>query len=153
MRLFLVMLAGLGLIAGLQDSEAGAGEKALNPVKVTASASGPDADGKQLVTVTMETTKPWHTYANPVGNDDFANNATKVSFKAGGKVEDVKIEYPAGQLDENKFRVYEGTVQIKATLRRAKGDTGPLEITVSYSACNSKTKKCLPEKTVELKVP
>ena len=50
-----------------------------------------------------------------------------------------------------KYRVYEGKVTIKAAVRRAKGDTSPLEVSVKLQACDDK--QCLLPATIKRTVP
>jgi DsbC/DsbD-like thiol-disulfide interchange protein len=123
---------------------AAAPPKSDSVVKATATADKPDADGKQAVTLTLDIEKGWHLYANPVKNDDFTSNQTtvgKVAAKAA--VKDVKVEYPAGTLVDDKtvgkFMIYEGKQTIKVTVTRTKGDDSPLELTVTVQACNDKS--------------
>jgi DsbC/DsbD-like thiol-disulfide interchange protein len=104
-------------------------------------------DGTQVVKINLTIDKGWHLYANPVGNEDLAENQVTASVKSKNKLQDVKVEYPAGTLVKDKtvgdYKVYEGTVTIKATVRRAKGDVEPLDVTVKLQAC-SKTQCLLP---------
>src|SRR5262249_51633681 len=89
-------LAGcLGLAAGASGG-AGPGKKSDAVVKADARADKPGADGQQTVTVTLDVSKPWHLYANPVGNKDLADVETTVSVAGKAKVE--KVEYPAGKV-------------------------------------------------------
>jgi hypothetical protein len=132
-------------------------QKSESPVKVTASVTPekPAADGKQVVTVTLDIEKGWHIYANPPGNDNAVPTVVQVSSKV--KLEDVKVEYPKGKelkdaaLDM-KVSVYEGKVEIKAMIRRGtvngQPDAGPLDVTVKYQACDDA--KCLAPKTVRV---
>ncbi len=123
-------------------------------VKVTAQATKPDADGKQTVDITLDIEKPWHLYANPVENEDLTNAQTVVALSAKGKLEDIKIDYPAGKVHTDhgaKYNIYEGKVVIKAHLKRAKGDSGPLEVSVKLQACDAK--RCLLPATVKVSVP
>jgi hypothetical protein len=128
-------------------------------VKVTATADKPDADGKQSVTITLMIDKDWHTYANPVGNEDLESTQTVVTIGAKVKPTEVKIDYPKGKLIKDSvvgnYSIYEDKVTIKATVRRAKGDTSPLEVSVKISACidTPKLKKCLTQATVKVSVP
>src|SRR5262249_53905480 len=82
--------------------------------------------------------RPWHVYANPVANDMLKSVQTTVKFLS--KVDEVKIEYPAGKVVKDTttgdYKTYEGKVTIKATVRRAKGDTGPLSLSVKIQACD-----------------
>jgi DsbC/DsbD-like thiol-disulfide interchange protein len=154
MRIVAGLVAGaLVLAAGmLTDLRAGA-KKADDKVKVTASATKPDAAGKQIVTVTFVIDKGWHIYANPVGNELLAEAKTVVDIKSTGKPE-VKVKYPDGKVFQDKddrYRIYENKVSIQATVLRAKGDASPLEVSVRYNACDDK--QCLPpaKRTFKLK--
>ena len=65
------------------------------------------------------------------------------------------VEYPAGKLVKDKvvgdYKVYDDKVTIKAMVKRAKGDTSPLEVSVKFQACTEK--QCLVPATVKLTVP
>ena len=147
-----LLLGALALTLG--GAAAGGAKKSYT--KVTAKATKPDAEGRQTVTVTMAIEKPWHAYANPVGLEDFETNRTEVKIAAKtGKLEDVKIQYPRGKEEKDAvvgtYRVYEDKVTITGQVRRAKGETGPLEVTVRYVTCHPKG-QCLPPETVKLTV-
>src|SRR5262245_20568246 len=148
-KCFLLALAGL-LAVGLPGAMA---QKSDSKVKITAAADKPDAEGKQTVTLTFEIEKGWHLYANPVGNDDYKDIQTTV--KVLTKVEEAKVEYPAGKLVQDKvagnYKTYEDKVQVKVQVKRTKGDTGPIELAVSLQACSEKT--CLQPATVKVTVP
>src|SRR4051794_28558490 len=84
-------------------------------VTVVASAKGPDADGKQEVTLKLHITKPWYAYANPVGDETLAPNATRVVFAGKGIVGQPVVAYPAGKLKVDgdfKYRIYEDGTEI-----------------------------------------
>src|SRR5262245_37254305 len=140
---------------------AGAAVKSDSVVKVTATADKPAADGTQVVTITLVIDKPWHTYANPVENEmlDETKTVVKMSGKGDPKVE--KIDYPKGTKVEDKivgdYMIYEGTVTIKATVKRAAGNKDPLEVSVKFTACeegkNGKAGRCLLPATVTVKMP
>ena len=139
--------------AGTPQADAG---KKKSYTKVTAKADKPDADGQQKVTITLEIEKPWHAYANPVGNADLDAAKTEVKVASrGGKLEDVKLKYPRGKEEKDavvgNYWIYEDKVTITGLVRRAKGDTSPLEVTVKYMNCNPKG-QCLPPETVKLTV-
>jgi DsbC/DsbD-like thiol-disulfide interchange protein len=127
-------------------------KKSDSVVKAEARADKPDADGKQTVTLTLDIEKPWHLYANPVGNEDLAEARTVVSFSAKDKIENAKVEYPAGKIIVDaavgNYKVYEGKITIKATLKRTKGDDSPLEVTIKLQACDDK--RCLLPATVKV---
>ena len=107
-----------------------------------------------MVTLTLAIESGWHLYANPVGNEDFADNQTVVAAVPKSKHEVLKVEYPAGKPVKDKtvgdYKVYEDTISIKAEVRRAKDSTDPLELNVKVQACNDKT--CLLPATVKVKV-
>ena len=129
--------------------------KSSSVVKVTAEADKPGDDGKQVITITLTAEKPWHVYANPVGNPDLVDAQTTVTISGKGKPEVVKVEYPAGKVVKDKvvgdYKIYEDKVTIKATIKRAKGDTEKVDVAVKLQACNDKT--CLMGETVKLTVP
>jgi uncharacterized protein len=132
------------------------GKRSDSFVKVTPTAEKLDESGKQVVVLKIEVDKHWHIYANPVDNSDFARNATKVKISGKSNPETTHIEYPKGKLVEDKtvgdYRIYEGTISIKASVRRAANDKEPLEVSVTFSACDDKG-NCLLPATVKLTVP
>ncbi len=149
------LLASLSVLA--LGPSADAGKQPTAVAKVNATATKPDAAGKQVVTVTLTIGKDYYAYANPVKHEGLLNNQTivKISSKTG-KLEEVKVNYPPGKLKEHrgdKYQIYEGMVSITAQVRRAKADTGPLDVVVQYVACNGVKEFCLPQETVKLTVP
>lgn len=148
-----LMLTGCVAIA-ISSADA-APKKSSDVVKVDVKASKPDAGGNQVLTITLAMDPTWHTYANPVGNMDLITAQTKIDVAGKTKLDDVKIEYPEGTLIKDKaagdYKVYEGKVTISAKVRRAKGDTGPLEVTVRFQACTDQ--KCLLPASVKVPVP
>jgi uncharacterized protein len=156
----LVLAAALGTTIALADApkavQAGGSKKSDGVVKVKLKAEPekPGADGQQVVTLSLEIDKGWHIYANPVGNNDLTGSQTVV--KVGGQKPPVlKVAYPEGKLVKDKvvgdYRTYEDKVAITATVQRTAGDKGPLEVSVSFQACDAS--KCLPPATVKLTVP
>lgn len=122
-------------------------------VKAAVSADKPDGSGQQAITIKLSIDKGWHLYANPVGNADLASTQTKLAVI--GKGEAVKIDYPAGvEVKDDtigNYRIYKGDVAIKAVVKRPAGETGPLEMTLFFQACDDST--CLLPATVKLSVP
>lgn len=149
----------LGLLLALLSAtgEATAQDKSEEAVKATLKADKIGADGKQLVTITLEIDPRYHIYANPVGNEDFDSNKTSVGITSKNKLESVKVDYPAGDLVKDSvvgdYKVYKGKVTFKAAVQRAKGDTGPLSLTIALQACSDKEKKCLLPSKMKLTVP
>jgi hypothetical protein len=138
--------------ADLLQPQALAQKKSDSVVKSTVKAEKPDADGKQVVTITMEVESPWHIYANPVGQDDLADARTVITVGAKTALGAVTIDYPKGKVKEDKvignYNIYEGKVTFKATVKRAKDDSSPLTVTLKFQACNDST--CLVPATVKL---
>jgi DsbC/DsbD-like thiol-disulfide interchange protein len=147
-------LLGLGLVLALGNGSALAAKKSDSVIKVSARAAKPDSDGKQTVTVTLAIEKGWHAYANPVQNKDLEAVQTTLTVGGKKKPKSVKISYPKGKeiIDKTlgNYRVYEDKAVIKAVVKRAKGDKGPLQLSVRIQACNSNS--CLPPATVKLTV-
>src|SRR5262249_7612847 len=129
--------------------------KSDSVVKAKATAGKTGTDGKQEVTIDLTVTKNFHIYANPVGNDDFASNQTSVTITGKTKLEGVKVDYPAGTVVKDKvlgdYKVYKDKATIKATVTRAKGDTGPLTVVIKIQACDDK--RCLEPAKITLTVP
>jgi DsbC/DsbD-like thiol-disulfide interchange protein len=149
-RRFAVLVACVVGLAGA--SAVGAPPKnSEDNVKFTVKADKP-VDGKQVVTLTLQVEKGWHLYANPVGNAGLTSAQTTVTFSADGKAVPAKIEYPEGKLEKDDvvgdYKVYEGTVTIKATIDRPA--TGAVQAEIALQCCNDKT--CLLPSKVKLKV-
>jgi DsbC/DsbD-like thiol-disulfide interchange protein len=131
----------------------GQAKKSDSVVKVETKADKPDANGKQTITITLDIEAPWHIYANPVENEDLGSVQTVVSVASKAKLEDVKVTYPAGKVQgekDLKYKIYEGKVEVKAEVKRTRGDNGPLEVTIKLQACNDKT--CLIPATIKKEV-
>jgi thiol:disulfide interchange protein len=147
--------AALLILNGATVAQKG-GKTSEAVVKVTAKADKPDEAGKQVVTITLNMDRDWHTYANPVGLEDLEGAQTSVEITGKSKPESVKLVYPKGKLHKDEvvgdYSIYEGKIEIKATVQRAKGDTGPLEVKVKFQACSDVTKTCLVPATVKLSV-
>jgi hypothetical protein len=148
----LVAVLTVAAIADYLQPQALAQKKSDAVVKTSVKAEKPNADGKQLVTITMEVESPWHIYANPVGLDDLAEAKTSITVGGKTKLAGVSIDYPKGKVKEDKvignYNIYEGKVTFKATVTRAKDDASPLTVTIKFQACNDS--KCLLPATVKL---
>lgn len=122
-------------------------------VKVVVKSDKPDADGKQNVTITIDIEKGWHLYANPVGNDMLKSAQTTI--KPGDKIELVKVDYPEGKTTKDEvagdYKTYEGTVVIKAMVRRPADASGPFTLSLRLQACDEKT--CKLPSTIKVEVP
>lgn len=155
-QIFGGLLAGLTLIGvalTLHSDATAGGVKSDSKVKATATATKPVADGKQTVTITLEIEKGWYIYANPVGDEDFEGNKTRVNIKAKDKVM-ANVAYPTGKVKVDgkfKFNIYEDKVTIQAVVFRTAGDSSPLQLSIDVNSCNKGT--CLLPGVVKLTVP
>ena len=150
------VVAGLALVlavAGLVHVQVGAQGGKLEPVKVQFKA---DKKGdKEVINVTVEVEKNWHIYANPVGDDTLTGAETVVKVEPKGKV-NAEVKYPRGTDHKDKilniaYKVYVGKVTIPIHVQRNAGDKTPVEISITYQACDDN--KCLPPVTVKQTVP
>jgi hypothetical protein len=150
----LAILAACLVLAVTAGSVCGQGKKSDSVVKITPEAGKIDADGNQTVLLHIDIESPYHLYANPVGNADLEDSQVTVGVEGKEKPQDVRIDYPPGQVVKDKtvgdYKIYEGKVTIKAHVRRARGDTGPLEVSVKLQSCTSTG--CLPPATVKMTV-
>ncbi len=149
-----VRFTALAILAGLfLCSPAMAEKTSAEVVKATATADKPDADGKQTVTITLVIDKPFHIYANPIDNKDMVREQTELKITAA-KPAKVAVNFPAGKVQKDTvlgdYKIWEGTVTIKADVVRAAGDTGPLAIELTVNACTDKL--CLQSGTIKLEV-
>jgi uncharacterized protein YyaL (SSP411 family) len=131
--------------------------KSESVVKVTAAADKADVSGKQVVTITLEIEKDWHTYANPVENDMLEPVQTEVKIAGKNKPKTIEVKYPKGKkvIDPaaGDYSSYEGKIEIKATVERPNDDREPLEVSVKFIACSEKLKQCLLPANLKLTVP
>src|SRR4051794_5007076 len=81
-------------------------------VKATATADKAGADGKQVVSITLEIDPAYYIYANPVDNANFEPTKTTVTITGNNKPESVKVDYPAGEVmtlkEAGEYKVYKG---------------------------------------------
>ena len=148
----LLVLAALAIVWAA-PSNAGGKLESKSKVKATAVASKIEG-GKQTVTITLAVEKGWHIYANPVNHEFLAEAKTVVKVAAKGKLSEVRVMYPEGKThtDKNeKYDIYDGTVKIPVSFKRAMGDTSPLEVSVIIQACDNSV--CLQGSTIKLTVP
>ncbi|MCE9532388.1 MAG: hypothetical protein K8T89_14895, partial [Planctomycetes bacterium] len=130
-------------------------EKTEDVVKlVSAEADKPNGD-KQVITIKLAITSPWHIYANPAGNPTAAGGQTTVTIRADGKLIPAIITYPKGETIEDNvvgdYRVYEKEVVIKATIDLKV--SSPLEVSVKVQACTAgKNGRCLLPTTLKIPV-
>jgi DsbC/DsbD-like thiol-disulfide interchange protein len=150
----LVIVCAALLAAAAAPVNAADATKSDSVVKIETNTSKPDADGKQVVTLTLTIDKGWHLYANPAPKD-FPGVPVEVKVTGKTKPASVRVDYPEGKEVKDAtigdYKVYEDKADIKVTVQRAKGDTEPLELNVKLQACTDK--KCLLPATVKVSVP
>jgi DsbC/DsbD-like thiol-disulfide interchange protein len=121
-------------------------------VKVKAELGKESADGITPVHLTLTIDQGWHLYANPVGSEDLADNATTVIVGGGAKGEGV--EYPEGKLVKDQtlgaYKIYEDQVKITVKTRRSSAKK-PIELKIKIQSCNERS--CLPPATIKVTVP
>ena len=114
-------------------------KKSDKVVKISTSADKIGADGKQTITFTLAIDETWHLYANPVGNDDLADNATRIQITGKNKPKEVKIDYPKGTLVKDAivgdYSIYEGKITKWSELEAVAGAGNKLE----GATCNKAT--------------
>jgi Disulphide bond corrector protein DsbC len=152
--LFLSLLTAGWLLWAFTPQAWAQPKESKDAVKITATCDKPDADGKQNVTITIDILANWHLYANPVKNDMMVDSQTIVKIAASGKkLDDAVIKYPQGKEKKDamvgNYDIYEGKIEIKAAVKRAKDDATPLDISVQLSACDDS--KCLLPSTIKVK--
>lgn len=153
-RAGVLFVAGVFALAGFSALALAQGaKKSESVVRAKVTAGKPDADGKQVLTVTLIMDKDWHTYANPVPKDFPGEPTVVVVSKA--KADDVAVEYPKGRIVKDSmigdYYVYDDTVDIKVTVKRPKNSPPALELQVKVQACSDK--QCLLPSTLKLNVP
>jgi len=147
------LLAAVAVLAGLPAAH-GQAKRSDSYVKMSAVAEKADATGVQAVTVTLDVEKDWYIYANPINNKDLESTQTVVKFVAKQPVEVVSLTYPPGKVKMDAvvgdYAIYQGKVQVKAKVKRAAGDTSPLEASIFLQTCSEKG--CLLPATVKVPV-
>jgi hypothetical protein len=136
-----------GFLAG---QPAWAGNKtSASKVKIKATPET-GSDDVRVVKLHLTIDKDWYIYANPVGDEQLAPNATTVTLR--NKIANTKITYPKGKFKKDgdfAYYYYTGDVTVTATVPNA---SGPLEFNVRVNACNVKG-QCLSPGEIKLTVP
>src|ERR1700730_1499542 len=149
-----IFLAAGAAVLALAAPAAAQSTKSDSVVKIESNAGKPDADGNQVVTLTLTIDKGWHLYANPAPKD-FPGVPVEVKVSGKTKPASIKVDYPEGKEVKDAtigdYKVYEDKAEIKVTVQRAKGDADPLDLAIKLQACTDK--KCLLPATVKLSVP
>jgi len=139
---------------GQKDNPGSGAKRSDSVVKIVAAAEKPNAEGVQVVQLTLTIDEGWHLYANPVPKD-FPGIPVTVSIDAKNKSKIIQVEYPKGKPVRDAIvgdhQVYEGKIVITAKLSRAKDDMAPPDLQVKVQACNKE--KCLLPGTVKVTVP
>jgi DsbC/DsbD-like thiol-disulfide interchange protein len=144
------LIAALGSAGGSRAQEPVVKSGSVVKIKARLEHTGP---GKDVIVLRFDVEKGWHLYANPVGNEDLAPAETKVRIlsKEAAKVQ---VAYPAGtecEIAGTKWRIYQGTFEIRATVEREAGAAGPLEAEVRLQAVDGNS--CLLPELVRVPLP
>ena len=119
---------------------------------VTGTLTKGTGDAAREFTVTLVIDKPWHVYANPVGNADLIVSETAVEVFAGGKKVEAKLVFPKGTPKKDavsgEYAIYEEKATITGVLP-AGSDPAQLEVRVRVIACKDGT--CLLPSVLKLK--
>ena len=145
-----IFVLSAAVLAGCLVPTANAGEgKGASVVKASATATKPDTEGRQSITIQLDIKEGHRILANPVQCADLVSAQTTVTIASAKKLQEVKIEYPPGKRKvlsgDEVFYVYEGKIEIKAFVKRSEGDTTPLDATIRCFPRND-TRVCLPER-------
>ena len=145
----MLLLCTSALISRAQDNDSS---------RVVKTSIAPDAAStaeQKAFTITLNISKGWHIYANPVGNPDLSSVQTSVAIKADGVTLPAKVVYPPGTLHKDPlvgdYSTYEGTIKIKVTAPLPRTTGKPPEVVLKYQACNEKT--CLAPALANFKLP
>ena len=146
--------AGCHLVVGAVDAQ---DNKSFKYVRISATAAKPADNGKQVVTVVLDIDKACFLFANPVGNEDLEDFATKLTIKSAGKAVSAKVTYHEGTTVEEKltgkYKVYKEKVTIVAVVDRTPGDDLRLEADIRMQGVHMSTAiACLLPSTVRLMV-
>ncbi len=156
-RFAVLALALARMFASLASAQEVVAKKYEPPVKITATATKIDAEGKQKVTITITMEKGIEVFANPVKNEDFESAAARVSISAKSKPVSVRMNFPAGEKRGEKivgdYYVYTRPVAIEAFVERAANDASPLEVTVYCQFFNWVQLRCYPPLTRKFTLP
>jgi hypothetical protein len=102
--------------------------------KVQAVASKPDANGRQVVTVTIDIDEGYFLIGHTVC-DDMVPWQFKMKLQIEGKPLPAEIAYPSGTLEKNElvgdYTTYRGKIVATAVIRRTVGDTASMEVAVT----------------------
>ena len=137
--LLVVLAVGGGILAYHPKADAQPGRSDFR-VKATATATKPDAHGKQSVTIALDIEKGFYLYANPVNNEFLEADELAVRVTAKEKVKS-DVKYPAGKTAGTKtirFDIYEGIVKVEAQVVRTNGDVSPLTIHVAIKGSDGR---------------
>jgi hypothetical protein len=154
-----LILTGALILAAASLTGAGERKKetSADKVKVSATATKPDATGQRVITLKLAIDKGWYIYGNPVGAELLEPNKTLVTVKAGGKKLPADVDYPKAKIKMDKtignYRYYEGEATIKATVNPGPAANQPLEVTIKVNACDTIKGVCLKDGEITVKVP
>ena len=115
-------------------------------MRIQAKASPVDENDSQKMRITLKIADGWLVHANPAGNDVFKSSELKIKVTSKKPLQKVSLQYPPGTQQKDPligtWMMYQGEITINATIERAKGDKGPLEVNVFFQSFNEKVCIC-----------
>ena len=134
-----IVIFALCLVGALLGNSRVSARDSSKKVRAFATAGKINEADKQTVTITLMIDSGWHIYANPPQNKKYDGSKTEVKLRNTSSVK-YDVRYPVGTFYTGKFdlrcMVYQESVDIVAVVQRAPGDGSPLEIDVTFCACN-----------------
>jgi uncharacterized protein len=104
---------------------------------------------KRIFEIELTIEKPWHLYANPVGNEGLVASQTSITLKADGKELPAMIKYPSGMKFKDQtgeeYLVYEDSITIRIETQVKEGTE--IEFSAKLQACSDKN--CLKPSTLK----
>jgi DsbC/DsbD-like thiol-disulfide interchange protein len=137
-----IVIFALCLVGALLGNSRVSASDASKKVRAFATAGKIDKAGMQTVTITLMIDSGWHIYANPPQNKKYDGSKTEVKLRNTSSVK-YDVRYPVGTFSTGKYNlrcmVYQESVDIVAVVQRAPGDASPVDIDVTFCACNDDT--------------
>ena len=142
LTLALVILCGLVITATVAPA-GGFLKKSDSKVKAKIASSKTSSTGEQVVTIELDVEKGWYIYANPVGNELLAPNATTV--KVNGSVKGVRVAYPKPKMKKDDvigdYNYYQDTVRLQVSMQNPTNQA--VDFLISVNACDTVKGVCL----------
>jgi hypothetical protein len=142
-----VLAAAILAVADGEPNRVGAQDaiRSGSVVKITPSLDR-STPGKDVIVLRFEVQKGWHIYANPVGDESSVGSETSIKVSTNDAAK-IHVDYPPGEDREvagSKWKIYEGIVEIRATVERDAKSMTPLDVVVRFRAVDD-ARRLLPD--------